>query len=98
MGPSIGAPTDRLGARPVGDSSVMEPTTFERAEDFREWLERHQDSERELLVGYLRKACGKASMTWPGSVDEALCFGWIDGIRKRIDAERYMIRFTHVGR
>jgi uncharacterized protein YdeI (YjbR/CyaY-like superfamily) len=72
----------------------MEPTTFERAGDFREWLERHHDSERELWVGYLRKASGKASMTWPESVDEALCFGWIDGIRKRIDAERYMIRFT----
>jgi uncharacterized protein YdeI (YjbR/CyaY-like superfamily) len=72
----------------------MEPTTFERPEDFREWLERHHDSERELWVGYHRKASGKASMTWPESVDEALCFGWIDGIRKRVDAERYMIRFT----
>jgi uncharacterized protein YdeI (YjbR/CyaY-like superfamily) len=72
----------------------MEPTTFERSEDFRRWLERHHDSERELWVGYFKKASGRASMTWPESVDEALCYGWIDGIRKRIDADRYMIRFT----
>ena len=72
----------------------MEPTTFERPEDFRTWLEQHHDSERELWVGYFKKASGKPSMTWPESVDEALCFGWIDGVRKGIDAERYMIRFT----
>jgi uncharacterized protein YdeI (YjbR/CyaY-like superfamily) len=72
----------------------MEPTTFERPEDFRRWLERHHESERELWVGYFKKASGRASMTWPESVDEALCYGWIDGIRKRIDADRYMIRFT----
>jgi uncharacterized protein YdeI (YjbR/CyaY-like superfamily) len=69
-------------------------TTFERPEDFRRWLERHHDSAPELWVGYFKKASGRASMTWPESVDEALCFGWIDGIRKRIDDERYMIRFT----
>jgi uncharacterized protein YdeI (YjbR/CyaY-like superfamily) len=72
----------------------MEPTTFERAEDFRAWLEQHHDSEPELWVGYHKKHSRKASVTWPESVDEALCFGWIDGIRKSIDAERYMIRFT----
>ncbi len=49
---------------------------------------------RELWVGYYKKASGKPSMTWPESVDEALCFGWIDGVRKSIDDERYMIRFT----
>jgi uncharacterized protein YdeI (YjbR/CyaY-like superfamily) len=79
---------------PMGDSIVMEPTTFERPQDFRAWLEQHHDSERELWVGYHKKGSGKPSMTWPESVDEALCFGWIDGIRKNIDAERYMIRFT----
>ena len=79
---------------PLGDSIVMEPTTFERPQDFRAWLEQHHDSEPELWVGYYKKGSGKASMTWPESVDEALCFGWIDGIRKSIDAERYMIRFT----
>ena len=72
----------------------MEVTTFERPEDFRRWLERHHDTEPELWVGYFKKASGRASMTWPESVDEALCFGWIDGIRKRIDDDRYMIRFT----
>jgi uncharacterized protein YdeI (YjbR/CyaY-like superfamily) len=72
----------------------MEPTTFERPDDFRRWLERHHESEPELWVGYFKKASGRASMTWPESVDEALCYGWIDGIRKRIDDERYMIRFT----
>ena len=50
--------------------------------------------EPELWVGYYKKASGKPSMTWPESVDEALCFGWIDGVRKSIDDERYMIRFT----
>jgi len=54
----------------------------------------HHDSEHELWVGYFKKGSGKPSMTWPESVDEALCFGWIDGIRRRIDADRYMIRFT----
>jgi uncharacterized protein YdeI (YjbR/CyaY-like superfamily) len=78
----------------MGDSELMEPTTFERPEDFRAWLEQHHDSERELWVGYYKRGSGKASMTWPESVDEALCFGWIDAIRKSIDAERYMIRFT----
>lgn len=72
----------------------MQPTTFERPEDFRVWLEQHHDSESELWVGYHKKGSGKPSMTWPESVDEALCFGWIDGLRKSIDAERYMIRFT----
>ena len=72
----------------------MEPTTFERPGDFRAWLEQHHGSESELWVGYYKKGSGKPSMTWPESVDEALCFGWIDGKRKSIDAERYMIRFT----
>ncbi len=71
-----------------------EPTTFESPQAFRAWLERHHGTERELWVGYHRKATGRPSMTWAESVDEALCFGWIDGVRKRIDAERYMIRFT----
>jgi uncharacterized protein YdeI (YjbR/CyaY-like superfamily) len=94
MGPSIGAVTDRVGVSPVGDSNVMEPTTFERPEDFRAWLEQHHGTERELWVGYYKKGSGRASMTWRESVDEALCFGWIDGVRKRIDVDRYMIRFS----
>src|SRR5215210_352049 len=72
----------------------MEPTFFKTPADFREWLERNHASERELLVGYYKKGTGKPSLTWPESVDEALCFGWIDGIRRSIDDESYSIRFT----
>ena len=54
----------------------------------------HHSTAAELWVGFYKVGCGKPSMTWPESVDEALCFGWIDGVRKSIDAERYMIRFT----
>ncbi len=78
----------------MGDSRGMRSTTFERPEDFRRWLERHHSSERELWVVYYKKSSGRASMTWPESVDEALSFGWIDGVRRRIDDERYTIRFT----
>jgi uncharacterized protein YdeI (YjbR/CyaY-like superfamily) len=67
---------------------------FRNAGEFGAWLERHHDSASELLVGYYKKGSGKPSMTWPESVDEALCFGWIDGVRKGIDDERYTIRFT----
>ena len=72
----------------------MKPTTFETPEAFRDWLEQHHDSKPEVWVGYHRKRTGKPSMTWAESVDEALCFGWIDGVRRGIDAERYSIRFT----
>jgi uncharacterized protein YdeI (YjbR/CyaY-like superfamily) len=96
MGSSIGAGTDpdAAGAGTMGDSGLMEPITFPTPAAFRAWLEQHHDSERELWVGYHRKATGRPSMTWPESVDEALCFGWIDGLRKSLDEERYMIRFT----
>jgi uncharacterized protein YdeI (YjbR/CyaY-like superfamily) len=60
----------------------------------RKWFERHYASEQELWVGYYKKDSGKASITWPQSVAEALCFGWIDGIRKSIDDVSYKIRFT----
>jgi uncharacterized protein YdeI (YjbR/CyaY-like superfamily) len=95
MPPSIGATADGLAAATsVADSDLMELTTFETPEAFRAWLEQHHDSASEVWVGYFRKATGKPSMTWAESVDEALCFGWIDGVRKSIDAERYMNRFT----
>lgn len=61
---------------------------------FRQWLEKHHAAKVELWVGYFKKGSGKPSLTWPESVDEALCFGWIDGLRKGIDASRYTIRFT----
>ncbi len=60
----------------------------------RKWYEKNFDKEDELWLGFYKKGTGKPSVTWPESVDEALCFGWIDGIRKSIDEERYMIRFT----
>jgi uncharacterized protein YdeI (YjbR/CyaY-like superfamily) len=69
-------------------------TFFETPDDFRAWLERHHESESELLVGFYRKATGKPSITWPESVAEALCFGWIDGVRRGIDGDSYSIRFT----
>ena len=72
----------------------MEPTFFRTPADFREWLVEHHAAADELLVGYFKKGSGKASITWPESVDEALCFGWIDGIRKSLDAISYTIRFT----
>jgi uncharacterized protein YdeI (YjbR/CyaY-like superfamily) len=67
---------------------------FKTPADFRKWLKKHHASERELLVGFYKKDSGKASITWPESVDEALCFGWIDGIRRRVDDISYTIRFT----
>jgi uncharacterized protein YdeI (YjbR/CyaY-like superfamily) len=70
------------------------PGFFATPADFRKWLERNHATATELWVGYYKKATGRPSLTWPESVDEALCFGWIDGIRKSIDGEAYMIRFT----
>lgn len=72
----------------------MKPTFFAKPSDFRKWLEKNHDKVPELLVGFYKKGSGKPSMTWPESVDEALCFGWIDGIRRTIDDESYSIRFT----
>ena len=72
----------------------MGPIYFPTPADFRAWLEQNHAKAEALLVGFYKKGTGQPSMTWPESVDEALCFGWIDGLRKRIDAERYMIRFT----
>lgn len=70
------------------------PTFFATPQEFRAWLSAHHDKEGELWVGFHRKATGRPSMTWPESVDEALCFGWIDGLRKTVDAASYKIRFT----
>src|SRR5688572_9395935 len=75
-------------------SATGRPVFFPTAADFRKWLQKHHRTERELWVGYYKKDTGRASITWPESVDEALCFGWIDGLRKSIDAESYMNRFT----
>jgi uncharacterized protein YdeI (YjbR/CyaY-like superfamily) len=72
----------------------MKPTFFATPADFRKWFAQNHDTATELLVGFYKKGSGKPSITWPESVDEALCFGWIDGIRRSIDAESYSIRFT----
>ena len=72
----------------------MSPTFFSTPADFRRWLQAHHATEKELLVGFYKTGSGKPSITWPESVDQALCFGWIDGLRKRVDDERYTIRFT----
>jgi uncharacterized protein YdeI (YjbR/CyaY-like superfamily) len=69
-------------------------THFESPQDFRRWLDVHHEEHDELWVGYWKKATGRPSITWEESVDVALCFGWIDGLRKGIDDEAYAIRFT----
>jgi uncharacterized protein YdeI (YjbR/CyaY-like superfamily) len=72
----------------------MKPVFFETREKFRAWLEKHHLKETELIVGFYKVSSGKPSMTWSESVDQALCFGWIDGVRRSIDEESYCIRFT----
>jgi uncharacterized protein YdeI (YjbR/CyaY-like superfamily) len=69
-------------------------TFFESQYHFREWLEKNHLKETELIVGFYKVASGKKSMSWSESVDQALCFGWIDGVRRSIDKESYSIRFT----
>ncbi len=78
----------------VKRKTVSVTVFFESAAKLRTWLEAHHKNTSELWVGFLKKATGKPSVTYPEALDEALCFGWIDGVRKSIDAERYMIRFT----
>ena len=72
----------------------MAPTFFAKQADFRKWLQKNHKRETELLVGFYKVGSGKPSITWSESVDEALCFGWIDGVRKSIDKDSYQIRFT----
>ena len=72
----------------------MKPRFFSRPYQFRQWLERNHDRETELLVGFHTKASGKPSVTYNEALDEALCFGWIDGVRKNLDETSYTIRFT----
>lgn len=70
------------------------PTFFATAADFRAWLDAHAATATELVVGFYKRSSGEPSIDWPESVDEALCHGWIDGVRTRIDDKRYKIRFT----
>jgi len=70
------------------------PQFFPTPSDFRAWLEAHHDKFQELFVGFHKKDSGKPSITWPESVEVALCFGWIDGVRKSLNETSYTIRFT----
>jgi uncharacterized protein YdeI (YjbR/CyaY-like superfamily) len=72
----------------------MEAIFFKDTGEFRNWLEENHQKEKEVLVGYYKVSTGKPSMNWSDSVDEALCFGWIDGVRRSLDAESYCNRFT----
>ena len=72
----------------------MDAKFFAHQEDFRTWLEENHEKEKELIVGFYKVDSGKPSLTWSESVDQALCYGWIDGIRRSIDNESYCIRFT----
>lgn len=72
----------------------MSATFFPTPQDFRDWLDKNHKTEQELLVGFYKVGTKKPSITWSESVDQALCFGWIDGVRRSIDEESYSIRFT----
>lgn len=78
-------------ATPQGNVS---PTYFATAADFRKWLAKHHATADELIVGFYKKSSGKGGMTYKEAVDEALCFGWIDGMVRRIDDERHQQRYT----
>lgn len=67
---------------------------FKNQQEFRNWLDENHETEKEIFVGFYKIQTKKPSITWSESVDQALCFGWIDGVRKRIDDESYQIRFT----
>jgi uncharacterized protein YdeI (YjbR/CyaY-like superfamily) len=85
-----GAPAQGAEVTPAVGKVVY----FASPAHFRRWLETHHATEAVLWVGFHKKGSGTPSITWPESVDQALCFGWIDGVRKRIDEMRYTIRFT----
>ena len=72
----------------------MKPKFFSAPEKFHDWLQQHHDTEDELLIGFHKKASGKKSLTYQEALDEALCFGWIDGVRRALNETSYTIRFT----
>jgi uncharacterized protein YdeI (YjbR/CyaY-like superfamily) len=77
-----------------GDAGRKEPIFFESPQEFYDWLEEHHETESEVYVGMYKAHTGKPSMTWSEAVDQALCFGWIDGRANRIDEDSWMQRFT----
>jgi uncharacterized protein YdeI (YjbR/CyaY-like superfamily) len=81
-------------ARPPPATRATKPRFFATADRFRAWLEEHHTHHAELIVGFHKKGSGRPSITWPESVDEALCFGWIDGVRRSHGEHAYTIRFT----
>lgn len=83
-----------LSVRDCFGKDRVNPKLFPTPSAFRKWLAANHAKSKELWVGFYKKDSGKASITWPESVDEALCFGWIDGVRKSIDEESYQIRFS----
>lgn len=87
----LGGQSDRAAKASM---SEHKPTFFPAPSDFRAWLEEHHRTIDHLWVGYYKKATKKSSVSWEDTVDEALCYGWIDGIRKTRSDESYMIRFT----
>ena len=72
----------------------LEPIYFRGQAEFRKWLEKHHDKKSELFIGFYKKNSGKAGITYQEALDEALCFGWIDGVVKSVDADSYLHRFT----
>jgi uncharacterized protein YdeI (YjbR/CyaY-like superfamily) len=72
----------------------MKPTFFSSPSDWHAWLEEHHETDDEILVGFYKKDSGRPSITWPQAVDGALCFGWIDGVRRSLNETSYVIRFT----
>ena len=73
---------------------VPKPQFFSSSEELRAWFAAHHDTAEDLLAAFHKKGTGKPSITWPGAVDEALCFGWIDSVRRSLDESSYTIRFT----
>ena len=86
--------TQRRYGPSIGTTEQTRPRFFESGDEFRAWLGRHHDDVAELWVGFRKRDSGRPSMTWSESVDQSLCFGWIDGVRRSVDASAYMIRFT----
>ena len=78
---------DNVGAEGVR----LDPIYFDSPDELRAWLEKHHATVDELWIGYYKKSSGKPSVTHGEAVDEALCFGWIDGVRRSVDAERFVI-------
>src|SRR5262245_46757810 len=72
----------------------MKPRFFTSPDKFHDWLAKNHSSKKELLVGFHKKSSGRKSITYPEALDEALCFGWIDGVRKSLDEDGYTIRFS----